>query len=205
VEIRDPLEALRSVSRDPTWRWLVKRKAGGTIPAVDLQRIYLEAARKRLAGVDASTDWVLAEWGRTLDALESDPMQLVDRLDWVAKRAMYQEYIDSEGVGWQDDILQSLDIEYHNVNRSQSLFHALEDTGRMRRLVGDREIAAAMVGAPGNTRASARAKAVARMIAARSRDYVIDWDMIYRSKRRLELKDPFAIYEAESDDFLTGL
>mgnify|MGYP003330477090 CR=1 FL=1 len=47
VEIRDPLEALRSVSRDPTWRWLVKRKSGGTIPAVDLQRIYLEAARKR--------------------------------------------------------------------------------------------------------------------------------------------------------------
>ena len=205
VEIWDPLEALRSVSRDPTWRWLVKRKSGGTIPAVDLQRLYWEAARKRLSGLDASTDWVLTEWGRTLDALESDPMQLATRLDWVAKRRMYEEYMDSEGVGWQDDVMQSLDLEYHNVNRSQGLYHALEETGGIERLVSDLEIASAMVSPPSNTRASARAKAVVRMIAAKSRDYVIDWDMVYRSKRRLELKDPFSVYDKESDDFLAGL
>jgi proteasome accessory factor A len=205
VEIRDPLEALRSVSRDPTWRWLVKRKSGGTIPAVDLQRIYLEAARKRLAGLDARTDWVLDEWGKILDDLEADPMRLADRLDWVAKRSMYEEYMAEEGVGWQDDMLQSLDIEYHNVNRNMGLAHALEEYGKMRRLVRDDEIAVAMVAPPSDTRAAARSEAIRRMIEARSRDYVIDWDMVYRSKNRLELQDPFETYPAETAQFCKGL
>lgn len=202
VEIQDPLLALRSVSRDPTFRWLVKRKSGGTIPAVDLQRVYLEAARKRLQGVDPQTDWVLAEWGRTLDALESDPMQLATRLDWVAKKKMYQEYIDSEGASWQDEMLQSLDIEYHNVNRAQSLFYALEETGQMERLVSDAQIVEATVRAPQNTRAKARADIIARLLASKSKDYVIDWDMVHLAKNRhLELKNPFLTYEKEAEAF----
>src|SRR4028119_302283 len=60
VEIRDPLETLRSVSRDPTWKWTVKRKNGGTISAVDLQRIYLAAAKKRLQGTGEQVGWGLA-------------------------------------------------------------------------------------------------------------------------------------------------
>jgi len=202
VEIRDPLEALRSVSRDPTWKWQVKRKSGGTISAVDLQRIYLDASKKRLSGVDEQTDWVLKEWEFTLDALERDPMSLADRLDWVAKRKIYQEFIDAEGVGWQDEVMQSLDLEYHNVNPNQSLFHALEQSGDMLRLVSDAEIARATVTAPANTRAAARAEIIAKLIASKSRDYVIDWDLVYLAKNRhLDLKNPFDTYQKEAESF----
>jgi hypothetical protein len=48
---------------------------------------------------------------------------------------MYQEYMDSEGADWQDEVMQSLDIEYHNVNPAQSLFYALEEAGEMERLI----------------------------------------------------------------------
>ena len=202
VEIRDPLETLRSVSRDPTWKWQVKRKSGGTISAIDLQRIYLAAAQKRLAGTDEQMDWVLREWESTLDALEKDPMSLYKKLDWVAKRKIYQEFIDSEGVSWQDEVLQSLDIEYHNVNPAQSLFYALEEQGEMERLIPHAEIAAAVVEPPQNTRAKARAQIINKLIASKSRDYVIDWDLVYLAKNRhLDLKNPFETYEKEAESF----
>jgi proteasome accessory factor A len=202
VEIRDPLEALRSVSRDPSWKWLIKRKTGGTISAIDLQRIYLEAAQKRLAGVDEQTDWVLREWEATLDALERDPMTLANKLDWVAKRKMYEEYMNAEGIGWQDDVMQSLDLEYHNVNPAQSLFHALVDSGDMVQLVSDAEVVQGMVSPPQNTRAKARAEIIAKLIQSKSRDYVIDWDLVYLAKHRhLDLKNPFDTYEKEADAF----
>jgi proteasome accessory factor A len=206
VEIRDPLETLRSVSRDPSWKWLVKRKAGGTIKAVDLQRIYLEAGKKRLAGVDMQTDWVLREWEATLDALESDPMTLANKLDWVAKHKMYTEFMKSEGVGWHDDVMQSLDIEYHNANRSQSLFYGLEELGEMERLVTDAEIAEATVAAPQNTRAAARADIIKKLLDKKSKDYVIDWDLVYLAKNRhLDLKNPFDTYLKEAESFTKGI
>ncbi|MBC8141367.1 MAG: proteasome accessory factor PafA2 family protein, partial [Armatimonadetes bacterium] len=202
VEIRDPLETLRAVSRDPTYKWLVKRKSGGTISSVDLQRIYLEASKKRLSGVDAQTDWVLREWEFTLDALERDPMSLATKLDWVAKKKIYEEYIESEGVGWQDEVMQSLDIEYHNVNPAQSLFTALEENGDMERLISPSEIATAAVVAPQNTRAKARADIISKLINTRSRDYVIDWDLVYLAKNRhLDLKNPFDTYDEEAASF----
>ncbi|MER3559338.1 MAG: hypothetical protein C4336_07760, partial [Armatimonadota bacterium] len=46
VLIDDPVAALRTISRDQSYRWLVKRLRRGTISAIDLQRIYLRAAQR---------------------------------------------------------------------------------------------------------------------------------------------------------------
>lgn len=129
-------------------------------------------------------------------------MTLANKLDWVAKRKMYQEYIDSEGVGWQDEVMQSLDLEYHNVNPTQSLFYALEEAGEMERLIPHPEIARSMVVAPPNTRAAARSEIINKLIASKSRDYVIDWDLVYLAKNRhLDLKNPFDTYTREAESF----
>src|SRR5262249_52515888 len=84
VRLADPVKTLKSISRDPTWEWLAVRADGSAIPAVELQRLYLEAAKRRLAGKNAQTDWVLREWEYVLAGLELDPMVLADCLDWVA-------------------------------------------------------------------------------------------------------------------------
>src|SRR5581483_1286390 len=84
VRLSDPVDTLKSVSRDASWRWLVRLACGTTIPAVDLQRIYLEAAQRYFAGRDERTDWILREWDYALTGLETDPMLLDDRVDWVA-------------------------------------------------------------------------------------------------------------------------
>ncbi len=207
VELRDPLEALKSVSRDPSWKWLVRRKGGDSIKAVDLQRLYLAAAQEHYAGRDAQTDMVLAEWQVCLDTLEKDPWLMADRLDWVAKRKMMDDYMaEEDGVQWGDDILHSLDLEYHNVNSETGLYYGLEQAGLVQRATTDRRIFEATTVPPVNTRAQGRGIVINKLLQNQSRDYVIDWDLIYINKRQhLELKNPFHTYDAEAAAFAGGL
>jgi proteasome accessory factor A len=207
AELADSLEALKSVSRDPSWKWLVRRKNGQTISAIDLQRVYLNAAIANYRGRDEQTDYILDEWQNVLDTLEKDPMLLADRLDWVAKRKMLEDFMDAEpDVHWGDDILHSLDLEYHNVDPATSLYYGLEQAGLIRRETNDLAIIEATMKPPQNTRAKGRGIVIDKLLSQGSRDYVIDWDLIYINKRRhLELKNPFSTYESEAQQFATGL
>jgi proteasome accessory factor A len=161
-QVRRPVDAIRWVSRDPSLRWLVELQDGRTIPAVDLQRIYLSDCRRLLAGSDPDADWTLRAWEETLNALESDPLGQEGRLDWVAKRRMLETYIEAENVWWEDETLRSLDLEYHNVDPDLGLYLGLEQAGQIERLTTDREIEAAMGEAPRDTRAWIRGEAVRR-------------------------------------------
>jgi len=159
----DPVAAFRSISEDPDWRWRFPREGGGTLGAVDVQRAYLGAARERFAGQSEETDAVLAEWGRVLDALETDPMTLTDTCDWVAKRALLDEFRSVEGLAWSDPVLRSLDLAYHDIDPDAGLYLGLEQTGAVRRIVSDAEIEAAVVSPPyGSVRARIRSAAVVR-------------------------------------------
>jgi proteasome accessory factor A len=160
--VRAPVEAIKAVSRDPSLRWRVELEDGRTIRATDLQHLYLSDARKLLGGQDADTDWTLQEWERVLAALERDPMELESRLDWVAKRRTLETFIEAENVGWEDERLRSLDLEYHNVDPDLGLFHALGAGGMMERLVTDEDVEQAMVEPPRDTRAFIRGVCVQR-------------------------------------------
>jgi proteasome accessory factor A len=206
LQIAEPLWTLRRISRDAEWRWETPLTSGRTIGAVDLQRRYLRAAQRHYTGRDSEADWVLTEWERTLDDLERDPMLTADRLDWTAKRALYDRYIASEGVTWQDDIMHSLDLEYHNVDLASSLYGGLEMTGAISRVTSDAEIARAMVEPPANTRAHARGKIVEALIQRGSPRYIVDWDAVFvEPKRQINLRDPFRSYAAEARRFVDGL
>jgi len=206
VEVLDPLETLRSVSRDPQMRWIVRLRNGRTIPAIDLQRRYLAAAKQHLHHRDPQTDRVLREWERTLDDLERDPLSTADRLDWAAKKVLYQAYIDEEGISWQDDVLQSLDLEYHNCNPEVSLHAGLEQAGLMRRIITDERVEQAMTTPPDNTRAFGRGYIVSQLITRRGTRYVIDWDAVYIERnRQLDLKNPFHSYDKEAMKFTSYL
>jgi Pup-ligase protein. len=166
VDLRDPVVAIKQVSRDPSLKWRVERAqalGGGTIGAVDIQRVYLAAAKERLAGLSEETDLVLAEWEAVLDRLESDPLSLSDTLDWAAKRALVEQYREAEGLAWGDPALQSIDLEYHNVDPEAGLYLGLEQAGEVRRLVTEDEVARAAEEPPaGSPRAVVRGMAVRR-------------------------------------------
>lgn len=206
VRIADPVRTLKEISRDQTLRWIVKRADGTTIPAIDLQRIYLEAAKRHLSPSDLETEWILREWESVLDGLEKDPFSMSDRLDWVAKRRLIETYMEAEGVGWDADVLHSLDLEYHNINPNQGLFYALQDAGEVRRVVTDEAIQKATTSPPSDTRAAGRAYVVREILAKGNRRYVVDWDSIYVDRGAcLELKDPFCTYIREAARFSSKL
>lgn len=205
LALRDPLGALRSVSRDPQWQWPVEREDGSTIGAIDLQRLYLAAAKRLFSGRDEESDWVLREWESVLDGLERDPVSLADRLDWPAKRKLLEQFQRAEQVEWQEPVMHSLDLEYHDLAPSRGLCYALVEQGQMRAMVASEEIERAQKEPPADTRARGRGQVVAGLLARGTRRYLIDWDLVYLGKERyLELSDPFRSYEAEARRFLSS-
>jgi Pup amidohydrolase len=160
--LKNPVDAIKIVSRDPSHRWVLELEDGRTMRATDIQAIYVRDAQSLLAGADPDTDWTLREWGRVLADLERDVYLAEDRVDWVAKRRLLETYIEAEGLWWEDDVLRSLDLEYHNVDTELGLYYGLEEAGQMVRVVDDKAIDAAVRQAPRNTRAAVRGSLVRR-------------------------------------------
>lgn len=165
VKLLDPVRAVKQISRDITLKRAVDRQGGPPITALEIQRLYLEAAT-RLRGLDEDADWTLAEWAATLNALENDPLSLADSLDWVAKYKLLDAFREEEGLTWNDPYIQSLDLAYHDVDPEQGLYNGLEQAGEMRRLVTDARIQAAISCPPADTRAAIRGLFVQRFGSA---------------------------------------
>ena len=177
--LKDPVAALKEVSRDAAYQWPVALAGGGHTSALEIQRRYLERAREFAAGRDGETDWVLRQWGDVLEQLGRDPMALVGTCDWVTKKWLLEAFAESEGLDWEkaDDRawLQSQDLEYHNIDPGEGLYLLLEAQGQVRRLVEDRAVVRAMVQAPEGTRAWFRGRCMDKFGAAvRS----LNWDSI---------------------------
>ena len=202
VKMLDPVQAIRDISRDMTFRWEVQLEDGRYTTALEVQRRYLQLAETYLRGKDPEGDWVLDEWRFVLDALACDPMALMDRIDWVTKKWLLETFMEAEGKDWDDPWIQSLDLEYHNLNPARGLYHDLRQRGVLLAVVDDEQVNQAIVKPPADTRARARSK-VMRALSGHKARYVIDWDSIYvEDEKYLNLDDPFLSYEAETDAFI---
>jgi proteasome accessory factor A len=196
LTLAQPLVALRDVSRDPTYKWVVSMSDGSTIGAVDLQRQYLQLAQV-YRGESTQTDWILDNWADILDGLEKDPMELGDRIDWVAKRQIVEQYRQEEGLEWGDDALHSVDLEYHNIDPERSLFYAWQEMGNAKRVLEEFDITMAMTDPPQDTRAKGRSKLVEMVLAKKnSKFYLFDWNGVALDRHNyIEMPDPFETYE----------
>ena len=204
IKLLDPVQAIRDISRDMTYRWEVQLEDGRYTTATEIQRTYLDLAERYLRGRDEEGDWVLDEWRFVIDALEHDPGCLVDRVDWVAKKWLLEYFMREEGLDWQDTWIQSLDLEYHNLNAARSLYFDLYERGMVKRVV-DEQINQAIVHPPANTRARARSRVMRALTDQKthSQRYQIDWDSIcVGDDKFLSLDDPFLTYGREAEAFI---
>lgn len=159
LPLRDAVRAIKTISRDQNYLWMVDGERG-PLSAIEVQRAYLEGARSlNLPG----SEWVLSEWEEVLQDLQNDPLSTFNRCDWAAKKSLLNQFIESEALDWKRDreLLQSLDLAYHNVDPEAGLYAGLVESGAMRTLVSEAEIEAARTTAPANTRAALRG-AIAR-------------------------------------------
>ena len=202
IKLLDPVQAIRDISRDMTYRWEVQLEDGRYTTATEIQRTYLNLAERYLRGRDEEGDWVLDEWRFVIDALEHDPGCLVDRVDWVAKKWLLEYFMREEGLDWQDTWIQSLDLEYHNLNTARSLYFDLYERGMVKRVVSDEQINQAITHPPANTRACTRSR-VMRALTDQKTRYQIDWDSIcVGDDKFLSLDDPFLTYDREAEVFI---
>ncbi len=208
VKLLDPVQAIRDISRDLSYRWEVQLEDGRYTTATEIQAEYLELAERYLRGKDPEGDWVLNEWRLVLDALRHDPEVLIDRIDWVTKKWLLESFMEEESLDWHDTWIQSLDLEYHNLNPDKGLYFDLRRRGVVRRLLDDELVNQAIVTPPQDTRARARS-VVMRALTGQKARYVIDWDSIYvEDEKYLNMDDPFMTYDLESEAFIqecTGL
>ena len=82
---------------------------------LDLARKYAEDVGLAPVGGDEVGHDILRRWEEVLSGLESDPMALANRLDWVAKYRMVSGYRERHGLGWRDPKLLAMDLQYHDV------------------------------------------------------------------------------------------
>ena len=186
--------AIREVSRDLSGRGAVRLADGRDLPAIEVQRHYLEAVERFLTERhpdDLDAQHVVGEWRRVLTALDRDPMSLEGELDWVAKLRLVQAYQDRNGVGMEDPRIGMLDLAYHDIAPESGLHQLLVRQGRMASLVAEDDVLAAM-DEPPRTRALLRGRFL-RAAKEHGRDVTVDWVHLKlngEAPRTLMCRDP---------------
>ncbi|MBM3823519.1 MAG: peptidase [Verrucomicrobia bacterium] len=176
LSLADAVASFREISVRPHGPWNVRTEETGETPALDLLRKYWEAAHRFFARRDRETDDVLEAWGQTLDALQRNPEELVGRVDWITKQWLLRQFVEHEGVPWNDPVLRSLDLEYHHLDPKRGLGLASE-TPDPRWTPQETEIEQALNHPPANTRASIRSRVMDSLRRA-DRSYCVDWEVI---------------------------
>ncbi|PYJ93373.1 MAG: hypothetical protein DME62_09095, partial [Verrucomicrobia bacterium] len=202
--LADAVQSTRDISRDASQKWIVQLENGKTMGAIDVQWQFHELAQKRLRNSSAETYWLLENWGFVLEALEQNPESLIGGVDWITKKWLLDTFVDAEKLNWDDPWLQSIDLEYHNIDPVRGLFFSVTPGKRIAEWNNSVRRPSATHVPPANTRASGRGQAVAFFQSSGGElPYVINWDSIACDSRDfLVMGDPFQTYDEEVRSFL---
>jgi proteasome accessory factor A len=191
---RSAVAAMRQVSYDRTLSTPLELVDGTTITALEVQWELLDRSRKwadehglDAVGGEVGTQ-ILDEWEHVLTTLEHDPMDLADRIDWVAKYRLLEGYRERHGIDWGDQRLAALALQYHDMRPERSL----ADRVGLRRLTDDDEVRRAMTNPPEDTRAYFRGTCLRRwapQVVAANWDSIV-FDIGQSSLRRVPMMEP---------------
>lgn len=207
IGVLDPVRACRAISHDMSMEWKVQDLDGNVLSAINVQELFHESAVREFSGRDEDTDWVIQEWGTLLDDLaKKDPVLVSDRLDWAAKFVMINQFREAEKVEWTDPWLESLDLEYHNIDPAKGLFRILEEEGRHRRLLPPSLLEAGKKCPPSFTRAEGRSAAVNRILENPDLSYIIQWFGIQVNQGEiLYMLEPLKTYRNEVSSYFSEM
>lgn len=197
IELSEPIAAVKSISQDPEYKWLVKTNTDKTMSAIEIQRNYLEAIKKQVSR-DEITDDILTRWEYVLNTLETNPMRLDRWLDWVIKKRLIDSYAEEKHYKYCNRKIKEIDLRYHDVNRDKGLFYTLQKQWLIDGLVEAKDIKNAVNNPPQDTRAWFRGNIVKSFPI--DRIYRIDWDrgtlkIDDCTYKRFYLKEPLKTYQ----------
>jgi proteasome accessory factor A len=193
--LADPVTAMHDVALDRTFTRPLPMADGSTATALAIQWELYSLARKyaddrglECMGEEAVGEEVLKRWESVLNGLETDPMSLRRQLDWVAKLQLIEAYRERHGCDWSDHRLAALDLQYHDLRPSHSLFARMNTE----RLVDQASVVAAVTEPPRGTRAWFRGQCLKKWPAA---VVTANWDSLVFDLgtdplRRVPMMDP---------------
>jgi proteasome accessory factor A len=158
--LADPLLAIKSISRDRSWKWHCQKAGGTETNAIEVQREYLHLVREFCA--DVTSEWInlMEAWETVLNDLEREPLKTANRLDWAAKFKLIERFREAEKLGEDDPWLQSLDLSYHLLDQEQGLYYGLMQQGAFELPYAFAEISAHSLCPPSTTRAAVRGRCI---------------------------------------------
>jgi proteasome accessory factor A len=188
----------------------VRLANGREASALEIQEEYLTKARDFAdrRGTDAVTGRVLDLWERTVRAISTGDLSLVDReIDWVIKHRLIERYRAKHNLALSSPRVAQIDLAYHDVNRSRGLYYLLERRGEVERVARDLDIFEAKSVPPQTTRARLRGEFIKRAQEKR-RDFTVDWVHLKlndQAQRTVLCKDPFRAVDDRVEKLIASM
>ena len=210
LSLENPIRAIREISHDLSGTRKVKLANGKEASALEIQREYFAKATDFVdrRGSDETVRKVLDLWGRTLLAIETGDLSLVDReIDWVTKYQLIERYRGKHGLALSSPRVAQLDLAYHDVNRHRGLYYLLENKGLVVRATTDLAIFEAKSVPPQTTRARLRGEFIKKAQEKR-RDFTVDWVHLKlndQAQRTVLCKDPFRSVDDRVDKLIASM
>jgi proteasome accessory factor A len=210
LTLENAIRAIREVSHDMTGRRRVKLANGREASALEIQLEYYAKARDfvQRRGTDATAERVLDLWERTIKAVDSGDLGLVDReIDWVTKYQLIERYREKHGLALSSPRVAQIDLAYHDVSRRRGLYYLLERKGAVDRVTTDLRIFEAKSVPPQTTRARLRGDFIKRAQEKR-RDFTVDWVHLKlndQAQRTVLCKDPFRAVDDRVEKLIASM
>ena len=191
-----PINALRDISYDLWSKEPVKLVNGRDMTALEIQEDLCERAEAFVQSHDELPDdqkYAVQLWREVIEQYRSDPMQLSDRVDWIAKLQIIEREQERSLIQLDDPKIALIDLLYHDTNVEKGLYYRRQARDHFTRMVSDDDIKAATTTPPATTRAHMRGTFIKAAKEWR-RDYTVDWVHLKLNdemQRTVLLKDPF--------------
>ena len=211
LTLENPIRAIREISHDMTGRRKVRLANGREASALAIQEEYFTKVRAFVDQRELDSpvvQRVLDLWERTLKAVDSGDLSLVEReIDWVTKYRLIERYRERHDLPLTSPRIAQLDLAYHDIHRGRGLYYLLERGERAERAVIERDIQRAMREPPQTTRAKLRGDFI-RHAKQKRRDDTVDWVHLKlndQAQRTVLCKDPFRSVDERVDALLDSM
>jgi proteasome accessory factor A len=147
-------------------------------------------------------------WGRTLKAIETEDLSLIDReIDWATKYQLIERYRAKHNLPLSSPRVAQLDLAYHDIHRGRGLYYLMERRGAVDRVAHDVAIFEAKNVPPQTTRARLRGEFI-RRAQERRRDFTVDWVHLKlndQAQRTVLCKDPFRSVDERVEKLIASM
>lgn len=220
IQLANEVAAIREISGDLSGQVLVPLAEHDPMPAIAIQRAYLEAAKTWLhkrpesdphLGTGTTNEEmgrVVQLWDKVVQAVENqDFASIAGDIDWAIKLNLlrrYQSRLGLESDDFNHPKLAQVDLAYHDIRAGRGLFRVLEARGLVSTWVTYDQVEEAKTQAPSTTRAALRG-AFLREANKLNAATAVDWLRLKVNRPEpqiVELGDPFASHDRRVDDLV---